>query len=319
MQIVRGMLARLWSEAAGKKREAVAEPARADRELLRRAQLARELARRTLGEPIEHGPAEAIACDLYCQAIYWGLVARRGASGEPEQSTLARELASADPGLLQRCAGGVDEAARLSARLEQSSFDAFARLPAREQLSLLADLAPFADTLLDERNPERELTWKRRLLWTGAGILLLSLLAIMWPRVLDHWYDSQDLARGKPWTASSREGDSGCASPAQRCDGGEPFFFHTKREKDPWLVIDLEAVQTVSSVLVRNRRDCCRDRVVPLVIQVSTDQEHWTEVARNPDEFGEWKAKFAPVEARWIKLTVPKRTWLHLRRVRVLP
>ncbi|MET0412996.1 MAG: discoidin domain-containing protein [Polyangiaceae bacterium] len=319
MQIVRGTLARLWSEAAGKKREAAAEPARADRELLRRAQLALELARRTQGEPVEHGPAEAVACDLYCQAIYWGLVARRGASGEPEQSTLARELVSADPGLLQRCAGGVDESARLRARLEHSSFDALARLPAREQLTLLGELAAFADVLLDERNPERERIWKRRLLWTGAGIVLLSLLAIVWPRLRDRWYDHQDLARGKPWTASSLKDEGNCVSPAQRCDGGRGFFFHTEREKDPWLLIDLESPETISGVLVRNRRDCCRERAVPLVIQVSTDQEHWTEVARNDGEFGEWNATFAPVQARWVKLSVPRKSFLHLRRVRVLP
>jgi hypothetical protein len=319
MQIVRGALARLWPEVAGKKREATAEPARADRELLRRAQLALELARRTLNEPVEHGPAEAVACDLYCQAIYWGLVARRGPSGEQEQSTLVQELASADPALIERCAGGADAAARLSERLEHSAFDALARLPAMEQLALLADLAAFADALLDERNPERERRWKRRLFWTSAGIVVLSLLAIAWPRILDRWYDRQDLARGKPWTASSRADEGGCESPAQRCNGGDGFFFHTKREKDPWLVIDLDAPQTISSVLVRNRRDCCRERAVPLTIHVSTDQQNWTEVARNSEEFGEWKATFDAVEARWVKLSVPRRTWLHLRRVRVLP
>lgn len=319
MQIVRGALARFWSEGGRKKQVVTAAPARADRELQRRALLALELARRTLAEPVEHGPAEAVACDLYCQAVYWGLVARRNASGEPEQSTLAGELASADPRLLERCAGGVEEAARLSAQLEHTSFDALARLPARELLALLADVQPFADALLDERDPERERTWKRRLLWTSAAIVVFSLLAIAWPRVLDRWYDRQDLARGKAWTASSSDAQGGCVSPAQRCDEGETFFFHTQREKDPWLVIDLESTQTVSSVVVRNRRDCCRDRAVPLVIEVSTDQENWTEVARNTEEFGEWKADFASVQARWVRLLVPRTSYLHLRRVRILP
>jgi len=319
MQIVRGALARLWSDGGSNKREVTAAPARSDRELMRRARLALELARRALNEPVEHGPAEAVACDLYCQAIYWGLVARRGASGEPEQSTLAAELASADPGLLERCAGGAGEAARLTARLEHASFSALARLPASERLALLADVQPFADALLDERDPERERTWRRRLLWTGAAIVILSACAIAWPRVISRWYDRQDLARGKPWKASSSDEQGGCVSPEQRCDGGESFFFHTKRQKDPWLSIDLEATETVSSVIVRNRRDCCRERVVPLVIQVSTDQENWTEVARNDADFGEWKANFDPVQARWVRLMVPRTSYLHLRRVRILP
>lgn len=316
MQIVRGALARLWSDGGRKNRDAAA--VHTDPELARRARLALELARRALSEPVEHGPADAVACDLYCQAIYWGLVARRGTSVEQGASTLAAELASADSGLVERCAGGADEAASLRARLEHTSFDALARLPARERLALLADVQLFAEALLNERDSERERVWKRRLLWTCAALGVLSLLVIAWPRVLDRWYDRQDLARGKPWTASSLAEEDNCESPAQRCGNGS-FFFHTKREKDPWLMVDLESTQRVSSVLVRNRRDCCRDRAVPLVIELSTDQEHWTEVARNDEQFGEWKATFEPVEARWVKLSVPRKTWLHLRRLRVLP
>jgi F5/8 type C domain-containing protein len=318
MQIVRGTLARLWSEAAGKKREAAAEPARADRELLRRARLALELARRTLSEPVEHGPAEAVACDLYCQAIYWGLVARRGASTEPEHSTLADELARAEPALLARCAGGEEEAARLSARLEHTAFDELARLPANGRLGLLGELGPFADALLNERDPERERVWRRRLLWTGGALVLASTALVAAPRVLDRWEQARDLAEDKPWTASSMEAEV-CTSPAQRCDESKDYFFHTQRQKNPWLSIDLEAVQTVSAVRVRNRRGCCSDRAVPLVVQVSSDNENWTEVARNEEDFSEWKAEFTPVEARWVRLMVPRTSTLHLRRVRVLP
>lgn len=319
MQIVRGALARLWADGGSNKREAAAEPARADRELERRARLALELARRTLNEPVEHGPSEAVACDLYCQAIYWGLVARRAASPEPEPSTLAGELARADRALLARCAGGEQEASRLVARLEQTTFAGLARLPARERLELLGELEPFAESLLHERDPERERIWKRRLLWAAAALVLGSVVLIAAPRVIDRWEQSRDLADGKPWTASSADPRSpACTSPRQVCEESG-FFFHTKRQKSPWLAIDLESVQTVSGVRVRNRRGCCTDRAVPLIVQVSTDNEHWTEVARTDEDFGEWKPDFSPVEARWVRLLVPRTSVLHLRRVRVLP
>jgi hypothetical protein len=72
-------------------------------------------------------------------------------------------------------------------------------------------------------------------------------------------------------------------------------------------------------VRVRNRRNCCSERAVPLVVEVSTDNEHWLEVTRNEQDFSEWKGSFAPVQARWVRLRVPRKTVLHLRRVRVLP
>jgi F5/8 type C domain-containing protein len=313
MQFLQRSLDRFRSNG-GKK-----DASKQDPELRRRACLARELARRALVEPVEHGPADAVACELYRQAIYWGLLARRGAeSGDVERAALADLFADADPALVERYAGGPGEAARLRSRLEQASFTAFADLPASERAALLGDAERFAYALLNERDAERERLWTRRLLWTGAALVLASAALIVAPRAIDRWEQSRDLARGKPWTISTTELPI-CNSPAQVCDEGKDYFFHTQRQKNPWLSIDLESLQKVSAVRVRNRRGCCSERAVPLVVQVSTDGESWTEVARTDEEFSEWKAEFSPVEARWVRLLVPRTSTLHLRRVRVLP
>jgi hypothetical protein len=126
------------------------------------------------------------------------------------------------------------------------------------------------------------------------------------------------LALGKPWQASSVFAGS-CDSPAQDCPGENNFFIHTQQENEPWLEIDLKSVQKFSSAHIVNRTDCCADRVVPLILEVSNDQKHWREVTRNTQPFRDWSPSFAPVSARWLRLRVPRYSMLHLKRVRVFP
>jgi hypothetical protein len=57
---------------------------------------------------------------------------------------------------------------------------------------------------------------------------------------------------------------------------------------------------------------------VPLVAQVSVDHLNFQEIARQPEQFLNWKPAFQPVRARWVKLQVPRHSILHLARVRVL-
>jgi len=72
-------------------------------------------------------------------------------------------------------------------------------------------------------------------------------------------------------------------------------------------------------VLVDNRLDCCRERAIPLVVEVSTDQKEWRQVAVRHQLFDTWRADFPRVETRWVRLSVPRKTFLHLSRVRLLP
>jgi hypothetical protein len=60
------------------------------------------------------------------------------------------------------------------------------------------------------------------------------------------------------------------------------------------------------------------DRAVPLIVETSVDHNTWTEVARRNDDFDSWKATFPAARVRWVRLRVPRRTYLHLRGVRIL-
>ena len=125
-----------------------------------------------------------------------------------------------------------------------------------------------------------------------------------------------DLATGKPFTASSAYepfSASGKANTPIEFD----TFFHTREEDHPWVKIDLGAVTRVKSIDVKNRPDCCGERAVPLVIESSMDGDTWLELARRSDSFSEWTATINPTDMRFVRLSVPRRTFLHLSRVLV--
>ena len=58
---------------------------------------------------------------------------------------------------------------------------------------------------------------------------------------------------------------------------------------------------------------------MPLVVEASPDQKTWTEVARRTEVFETWQPKFAKQNARFLRLRVDRKSWLHLERVAVHP
>ena len=127
-----------------------------------------------------------------------------------------------------------------------------------------------------------------------------------------------DLAKGKPWRASSKLYD--CHPELIDCGGARTsIFFHTNFENDPWVEIDLLVPTKFSAVTVRNRSDGAWDRAYPLVLEVSDDAQAWRVLADQPSEFRVWKAKFEPVTARYVRVRAKKQTYLHLDAVQVHP
>lgn len=96
---------------------------------------------------------------------------------------------------------------------------------------------------------------------------------------------------------------------------GFGVFFHTREESNPWVEIDLGKVRKISRVTVKNREDCCKERAIPLVVSVRTPKGELVEVARHEKNFNTWDAKFAGVEAKAVRLSIPKTTIFHLSRV----
>ena len=149
--------------------------------------------------------------------------------------------------------------------------------------------------------------------WPGMGIV--NIVVLSW------WAEASeagcDLARGRVWLASSSYGSEGCKSPAQQCRS--EFFFSTKEENEPWLQIDLGGEHTFSEVRVVNRSDCCGERAVPLILEVRGRDAPFREIARQVEAFDTWVATFPAISARFIRLRVARRSYLHLKRVLVLP
>jgi hypothetical protein len=145
-----------------------------------------------------------------------------------------------------------------------------------------------------------------------AAISLVGVLA--WFGL--HATARHDLAAGKSWEASSAWGVA--AKKGTLTQSMAHPFFHTAEDNEPWLDIDLGTVQRISRIEVVNRADFGPERAVPLTIAVGLSKGAHREVARRDQVFSTWTATMPPkTDARWIRLRVPRRTFLHLDDVRV--
>jgi hypothetical protein len=180
-------------------------------------------------------------------------------------------------------------------------------------------LAGAARALLEvARTPERRLqqAFARRFLRTGVTVLLLVLAVILGAEAGARVVRGPNLAEGKPWRASSAY--RGFSAEAGICDGNKTrIFFHTNREQEPWVELDLGEPTLIERVDVRNRRDCCRDRSFPLAIEGSLDGQDWQELGRQTEPFSKWTLEFGPTKARYVRAKALKRTFLHLESVEV--
>jgi hypothetical protein len=270
-----------------------------------------------------------MACELTRQATYWALLAEREVRtprqgdlpGPRERPTFAELWPGANASVIALAAGGEAEADFLGSHVRETSLAAFADMDRAQCMRITLGLRRVARALLSEVDAsDREIDriWMRRILRIGGVLVLGAAVAIAATSTMNWLERRRDVAHGRPWTASSNFGSGGCQSPVQSCSDSPTFFFHTQEEANPSFTIDLESVQRVSGVHVVNRGDCCLERAVPLVVEVSLDQKVWQRVAQRTAEFSDWKATFRTIPARWVRLTVERRTMLHLQEVRVL-
>jgi hypothetical protein len=160
--------------------------------------------------------------------------------------------------------------------------------------------------------------YRRRSLHVGVVAFLAAVVFVLATAGREQREASRDLARDRPWKGSSHL-MGGCKSPAQSCPESPMYFFHTKDDESPFLVIDLGERKRFSSLRIQNRIECCHDRGLPLMVEVSNDQKKWKQVAKREEEFDVWRPKFKTESARWVRLRAGSKTWLHFASVRVLP
>lgn len=159
------------------------------------------------------------------------------------------------------------------------------------------------------REPMRRRAWL--VASVSALVFILAIAATLAPRLL------QSVVRPYPWTASS-------AMPGYRDHGvldslapGE-LLFHTDREMDPWILVDLLSVRTVHRVEITNRADCCAERCLPLVVEVAGTDRRFAEVTRRTTVFQDWRVDVGPRPARYVRLRVDGRAYFHLREIKIL-
>lgn len=304
--------------------------------LVGRAQLANFLARGAFrpSEPLPYSGADAVACELSREAVYWTLLALREQSAKtaenaakagsagPEPDQLSELWSETDRTLLEQAAGGSAEADRIRKDLLGKSFVDFAELDFGQQSAAAKRLHAFAECLVEPLalpQRTRERVWVARVQLLIAGLVVLVVLGFFGKSLKERYDLTRDMAPSASWKASSLYPECWCESPAQSCEKCPNFFFHTEQEDHPNIVFDLHSVRSLSAVVVENRRDCCSERGLPLLVQVSTDQKHWKTVATRKDEFTTWRADFPTEQARYVKLVVGNRNFLHLATVKLLP
>jgi hypothetical protein len=290
-------------------------------ERFRRARAAADLGDSALEQnPSEDGAYLGVACELYREAVHFTLLALT----VPEhESRASGPLQGVERSLLLEVAGSETELLVLERLLGTPSFVEFDDLPAGEQAVAAATLARFARKLwkahaLAEQDVSSLMV--QRVMRSLGALLLFSAIVVFAVSRSEHWLTERaDLARGKPWRASSEL--IRCDRSTRSC--GEfrelPLLFHTIEEPSPWFEIDLGAEREFSRVVVRNRNDCCSERALPLVIEVSKDQTHFREVMRRTAAFSTWTARFSRERARFVRLRVARTSILHLEDVKVLP
>jgi hypothetical protein len=107
---------------------------------------------------------------------------------------------------------------------------------------------------------------------------------------------------------------------AKRCGGvSTEVFFCTNEEENPWFEYDLGAPLQFSSLTIFNRSDSVQERAVPLVVEISNDRKTYKQIASRKEVFDAWRPSFPPQRARYVRLRVTRKSFLHLDRVSVHP
>ena len=270
---------------------------------LEQTRLLRDIARQVADPPDElpPGPRGAVLVSLYRDAVYWALVADLAdASDPPPNLSSVWNLVPSEK--LLRAAGTEGELEVIR--------EVLINLPPSALLEVseatVARVREFAEALYTEvEAPYRRINrivMRRWFRWAAAVVAVLAVAAVGRSRAR-----GPNLARGKPIRVSSTQ--PGCAAD-ERCAA---LLCHTVLEDNPWVEVDLGVVQPVHAIEVGNRADCCEDRAVPLVAEVSIDRAKWSTVARRDTDFSTWTTTFASTPARYVRVRAPRTTMLHLQ------
>jgi hypothetical protein len=150
------------------------------------------------------------------------------------------------------------------------SGESWGRRPRPEQEQGLADLKTLSTALLMRLTQSAQ---RLRAIFVRRIILAFATLILVIAGVKGGLAVNlkPSLTAGQPWRTSTtleacRPHDHYCA------DAVTDILFHTLEEESPWVEYDLGSRKAFKRLVVKNRSDCCPDRAVPLVFEVSDDR-----------------------------------------------
>jgi|SRR6478609_1053011 len=305
--LLRERLARARAEAADR---LTAE----QREHLRRAKVALELGllARNPGNAVRSGSTFSQSANLFRQSLYWALLAQLSDRQHPPPAEI---WARSEPALLSTLVPRESERARVGAALG-STFLEFDAAPAEEQRAMAERLRGAATRAVARAHrPLRQLEWLKfvrlvRIIGLLVVLVVPLALGVAWAA------RKPDLAQGKSWRVSSVLFE--CHPKKSECGGNTTdILFHTKQESNPWFEYDFGEPLSFSSLAVVNRSDYGPEKAIPLVLEVSDDDQQFREIARRTEPFWVWKPHFPTQHARYLRLRVARDSILHLEAIRV--
>jgi hypothetical protein len=153
--------------------------------------------------------------------------------------------------------------------------------PSGLEYERLGRLFAWLEARIDARSA-REVRLTR---WFRCGALLALLATVAWLAIAP-----ENVALGKQVSASSISSYTPAAPLGKDAlyrvvDGRrreQSFAIHTENEPKPWIKVDLGKPYRIARVVVYPRDDCCfGEHELPLVVELSNDDQHFEIVARH--------------------------------------
>ena len=97
------------------------------------------------------------------------------------------------------------------------------------------------------------------------------------------------------------------------------YSFHTNRERNPWLLLDLKCIYPIEKIILFNRIDTCKERAYSIKVEVSLDKKVFKLIHKGFiawDDYIEFNLS-SLIYARYIKLSLDDFNYFHLAKIEI--
>jgi hypothetical protein len=263
----------------------------------------------------------AVALALYREAAVF-LIAALGQSSHGEKVELSSTAAEAwrnfdeypRPVSHAKTPDKLASAREVLANDDPLAPDALGPTEVRDAVAAAAETVAWLSSALEPRT-QSEIRGSRRVRVVGVAALVVFLLY----ELAVSLFSPKNLALNKPAAASSQRPGSDPSG----VDNGEVehgFGVHTNLDPNPWVRIDLGASVPIHEVRVYNRGDGYPPDNLPLVLQISDDDNTYTDIEERTEMFTReqpWIAKLDAKRARYVRVYMPKQGYIALSEIEV--